>query len=155
MRRTTGSRRAEPLRADVAQAHRAARAAGRTVVGYAGSMGLPNALDTLLDAAALLREDAALAFVLVGDGHETRAPGAARRATRRSANVTLLPPMPKAQIPSFLGAIDIAYIGWQRSPIYRFGIAPNKLMDYMMAGCAGAAFGGGRQRSGGREPAAA
>ena len=48
----------------------------------------------------------------------------------------MLPPIPKAQIPSFLAAIDIAYIGWQRLPIYRFGIAPNKLMDYMMSGCA-------------------
>ena len=28
----------------------------------------------------------------------------------------------------FLAAIDIAYIGWQRVPIYRFGIAPNKLI---------------------------
>ena len=42
--------------------------------------------------------------------------------------------IPKAQIPSFLAAVDIAFIGWQRVPIYRFGIAPNKLMDYMMAG---------------------
>ena len=37
----------QPLRADVRSALDAARAAGRTVVGYAGSMGLPNALDTL------------------------------------------------------------------------------------------------------------
>ena len=44
------------------------------------------------------------------------------------------PCQPRAQIPSLLGAVDIAYIGWQRVPIYRFGIAPNKLMDYMMAG---------------------
>jgi glycosyltransferase involved in cell wall biosynthesis len=122
----------QPLREDVVQALAEARAAGRMVVGYAGSMGLPNALDTLLDAAALLR-GVALQFVLVGDGHEKT------RLVRRVAdqgldNVTLLPPVPKAQIPSLLGAVDIAYIGWQQVPIYRFGIAPNKLMDYMMAG---------------------
>jgi glycosyltransferase involved in cell wall biosynthesis len=45
----------------------------------------------------------------------------------------MLAPVRKAQIPALLAAFDIAYIGWQRVPIYRFGIAPNKLMDYMMA----------------------
>jgi glycosyltransferase involved in cell wall biosynthesis len=45
----------------------------------------------------------------------------------------MLPAIPKAQIPALLAAVDIAYIGWQRVPLYRFGIAPNKLMDYMMA----------------------
>jgi glycosyltransferase involved in cell wall biosynthesis len=124
---------AEParLRDDVAEALRAA--AGKTVVGYAGSMGEPNALDTLLDAAASMRDEP-VAFVMVGDGHE-RARLAQRIADEKLANVALLPPIPKAQIPAFLAAIDIAYIGWQRVPIYRFGIAPNKLMDYMMAGC--------------------
>ena len=122
----------QPLREDVVQALADARAAGRMVVGYAGSMGLPNALDTLLDAAALLR-GVALQFVLVGDGHE-QARLARRVADERLDNVTLLPPVPKAQIPSLLGEVDIAYIGWQQVPIYRFGIAPNKLMDYMMAG---------------------
>jgi glycosyltransferase involved in cell wall biosynthesis len=122
----------EPLREDVAAAIAQARAEGCTVVGYAGSMGLPNALDTLLDAAARLR-DAPMAFVLVGDGHE-RARLQQRVAEEGLARMRFLPPIPKAQIPSFLAAIDIAYIGWQRVPIYRFGIAPNKLMDYMMAG---------------------
>jgi glycosyltransferase involved in cell wall biosynthesis len=119
-----------PLRDDVAQA----LAGTGTVIGYAGSMGRPNALDTLLDAAALLRGQP-LRFVFVGSGHE-QARLAARVAAEGLVNVSLLPPIPKVQIRSFLAGVDIAYIGWQRVPIYRFGIAPNKLMDYMMAGCA-------------------
>jgi glycosyltransferase involved in cell wall biosynthesis len=122
----------QALREDVAAALAGAR--GRTVVGYAGSMGRPNALDTLLDAAALLRSEP-FSFVLVGDGHE-RARLARRVEAEALSNVALLPPIPKAQVPALLAAVDIAYIGWQRTPIYRFGIAPNKLMDYMMAGCA-------------------
>ena len=123
-----------PLREDAAAAIVTHRAAGRVVVGYAGAMGLPNALDVLLDAAKRLAGDP-IGFVLVGDGHE-RARLARRVADEGLTRVTLLPPIPKAQVPAFLALIDIAYIGWQRVPIYRFGIAPNKLMDYMMAGCA-------------------
>ena len=121
-----------PLRADVAQAIARARADGHTVLGYAGSMGLPNALDDLLDAAAQLRDDP-VRIVLVGDGHE-RERLVQRIRAEQLARVQWFAPIPKAEIPSFLAAVDIAYIGWQRVPIYRFGIAPNKLMDYLMAG---------------------
>ena len=120
-----------PLAAVLATQLAALKAAGRTIVGYAGSHGLPNALDVLLDAAALLA-DTSMSFVLVGDGHE-KARLAQRVRDEGLANVLMLPPIPKAQIPTLLAAFDIAYIGWQRVPIYRFGIAPNKLMDYMMA----------------------
>jgi glycosyltransferase involved in cell wall biosynthesis len=72
--------------------------------------------------------------VLVGDGH-LRSRLEARVREERLASVELLPPIPKAQIPAFLARLHIAWIGWQRVPIYRFGIAPNKLMDYMMARC--------------------
>lgn len=123
----------EPLAPGALAALDAARRDGRTVVGYAGSHGLPNALDTLLDAARELRDEP-FHFVLVGDGLEK--PRLEQRVRDEGLErVTMLPPIPKAQIPSFLAAVDIAYIGWQRVPIYRFGIAPNKLMDYMMAGC--------------------
>ncbi len=125
-----------PIGGDLAGTLATARAVGETVVGYAGSMGEPNALDTLLDAAALLRSDPVggkLRFVLVGDGH-LRAHLEERVRKERLTNVTMLAPIPKLQVPAMLAQVDIAYIGWQRVPIYRFGIAPNKLMDYMMAG---------------------
>jgi hypothetical protein len=54
-----------PLRTVLEAAH----AQGRTLVGYAGSHGLPNALDVLVDAAAQLRDEP-FTFVMVGDGHE-------------------------------------------------------------------------------------
>ena len=126
-----------PLEPAVAAALQQARGSGATVVGYAGSMGLPNALDTLLDAAALLianPQARPLRFVLVGSGHE-QVRLAQRVAAEGLTNVQFLPPIPKAQVARFLAGVDIAYIGWQRVPIYRFGIAPNKLMDYLMARC--------------------
>ena len=122
-----------PLRDDVALALQVAALGQGTVVGYAGSMGEPNALDGLLDAAALLKREP-LRFVLVGSGH-LHAHLAARVQAEGLTNVSLLPPIPKAQVPAFLAQVHIAYIGWQRVPLYRFGIAPNKLMDYMMARC--------------------
>ncbi len=122
-----------PLDAAVADAIDSARLDKRVVVGYAGSMGPPNALDTLLDAAALLRDEP-FAFVLVGDGHSREALSA-RVRDEQLVHVKLLPPIPKAQVPAFLERLHMAWIGWQRVPIYRFGIAPNKLMDYMMARC--------------------
>lgn len=109
------------------------RAHGRTIVGYAGSHGLANALDTLLDAAHLLRQRP-LAFVLVGAGPE-------KEQLRRHAHalgldhVHFADPVPKCAIPALLARFDVAFLGWRRQPLYRFGIAPNKLLDYMMAAC--------------------
>lgn len=48
-------------------------------------------------------------------------------------NITMLTAIPKSAIPTFLDKIDIAFIGLQQQRLFRFGIAPNKLMDYMMA----------------------
>jgi glycosyltransferase involved in cell wall biosynthesis len=121
----------EALNADIAAHIAAQRAAGRLVLGYAGSHGLPNALDVLLDAAKLL-QDAPIALVMVGGGHEKERLAARVRAEGLT-HMALFPPIPKPQIPALLSQFDIAYIGWQRTPIYRFGIAPNKLLDYLMA----------------------
>ena len=99
-----------PPRDDVALALQVAALGQGTVVGYAGSMGEPNALDGLLAAAALLKREP-LRFVLVGSGH-LHAHLAARVQTEGLTNVRLLPPIPNAQVPAFLAQMHIAYIGW-------------------------------------------
>ncbi|MBC7735537.1 MAG: glycosyltransferase family 4 protein [Bacteriovorax sp.] len=124
----------EPLHGPLAEHIAGAHARGRLVVAYAGAHGLANALDTLLDAAALLKHEP-FEFVLVGDGPE-RDRLVQRVAREDLSNVRLFGSVPKRQIPALLAQVDVACIGLQRVPIFRFGIAPNKLMDYMMAGCA-------------------
>lgn len=103
---------------------------GKPIIGYAGTHGLANALDTLLDAAKLSLQN--VEVILVGNGSE-RDRLAARVQQENINNITLLPAIPKVAIPAFLKTIDIAYIGLLPEPLFRFGISPNKLMDYMMA----------------------
>ena len=121
-----------PLPVEVARALEGARSRGHVVVGYAGSHGVANALDTLL-AVARKTLGSPITYVLVGDGMEKDR--LVRRASGEGlSNVVFLPPVPKATVRAVLAEFDVAYLGWTRSPLYRFGIAPNKLMDYMMAG---------------------
>lgn len=112
----------------------ALRRQGKFIVGYAGTHGIANALDTLLGAASLVGDER-LAFVLVGSGPEKAVLQQMARHLKLS-NVHFFDPVPKQQVPALLRSFDVAYIGWQRQRLYRFGIAPNKLIDYMMAGCA-------------------
>lgn len=107
------------------------RSCGKFIVGYAGAHGVANALGTLVAAAARMREQP-VAFVLVGAGPDKM------RLQRLAhelglANMRFFDPVRKQHVPALLRCFDLAYIGWQRQRLYRFGIAPNKLIDYMMA----------------------
>ncbi len=120
-----------PLPPEVSQHLQRMRASGLPIVAYVGTHGLANALDALLDAAAMLQGKAQV--LLVGPGPEReRLLGRVRQ--EGLANVTMLPSVPKRAVPSLLAEVDIAYIGLLPEPLFRFGISPNKLMDYMMAG---------------------
>lgn len=105
---------------------------GYFIVGYAGSHGLSNALHSLIEAAFLLRSQS-IAIVLIGQGPEKEA--LQQRVSQLGLmNVAFLPPVSKSHIPSLLNYMDALFIGWLRNPIYRFGVSPNKLLDYMMSG---------------------
>jgi len=108
------------------------RAQGLSIVGYAGTHGVANALDIFLDAAKLMHAEK-IAFVLVGGGPNKSALQK-RVQTEDLHNVYVMDSVKKEQIPALLQWFDVSYIGAHRQPLYRFGIGPNKLMDYMMAG---------------------
>ena len=109
-----------------------ARARGDLLVAYAGTHGIANDLDGLLDAATLMRDEP-VTWLLVGVGPEK--PRLERLAAARGLErVRFLDPVPKAAVPALLRGMDVLYIGLQPEPVFRFGISPNKLMDYMMAG---------------------
>jgi glycosyltransferase involved in cell wall biosynthesis len=122
-----------PLPSRVADTMADLRRRGRFIVGFAGSHNMATALDTLLGAAALMRDDM-VTFVLVGAGPEKER--LRQRALNEGLeNVCFLDPVAKEYVPALLASFDLAYIGLQRQPLYRFGVAPNKLIDYMMAAC--------------------
>lgn len=106
---------------------------GKFVVGYAGSHGQPNALQFLIEAAKMIEtEDESIVFVLVGSGLEKQ--NLLKLSNKYNLkNVFFFEPIVKTQIPDLLNYFDIAYIGLMSEPLFRFGISPNKLMDYMMA----------------------
>lgn len=128
---TDADAHAEPLPAAHTTAIQSAREQGHLLVAYAGAHGIANALDSMLDAAALMRHEP-ITWLLVGSGPEKQRLQQRVKAEKLD-RVILLAPVPKAAIPTLLKSMDVLYIGLQREPLFRFGISPNKLMDYMMA----------------------
>jgi len=100
------------------------------IIGYTGGHAISNALDTLIETAFLLKDNCDIAFVLVGDGSEKER---LKKKAKTLDNIYFLDPVPKSSIPNMLKAFNILYIGWNNNPLYRFGINPNKIFDYMMA----------------------
>jgi glycosyltransferase involved in cell wall biosynthesis len=108
------------------------RKQGSFVIGYAGRLGLANALHTLVDA-AIQCTDAGVCVALLGDGPNVQALRERTAQRGMSGRVVFLDPVNKDQVPDFLGRVDATYLGLQRQPLFRFGVSPTKLGDYMLA----------------------
>lgn len=104
---------------------------GRIIIAFAGAHGQANALQYLLDS-ALLVDSKLFTIILLGDGRDKETLQK-YSMDRMIQNVFFYPPISKQEIPSFLNLCDILYIGLIAKSLFRFGISPNKMMDYMMA----------------------
>lgn len=103
----------------------------RFLICYAGNIGISNALQTFVKAAPKIMDER-IVFLIVGNGPEKE--NLIRLSLKLNLkNLFFLEAVPKRYIPGVLTLVDALFLGWQRSALYRFGISPNKLMDYMMA----------------------
>lgn len=111
------------------------RLQGAFIVAYAGAHGLANSLDTVIDAAAKCKGmgETGVEFLLVGDGPDK--PRLQQRAEElHIENVTFADRVDKELVLPLLARCNAGVIALTKTPLYEYGISPNKLFDYMLAG---------------------
>lgn len=102
-------------------------------VVFAGTMGKAQALETVLEAAELLRISQPTArFVLIGGGVEVERLQAEARA-KQLPNVDFLPRRPAAEIGEILGLADALLVHLKDDPLFTITI-PSKTQTYLMVG---------------------
>ena len=102
---------------------------------FAGTHGMANGLDAVLDAAAVLkrRGRAEIKFLLIGNGKLK--PHLQLRAHREGLeNVVFHDPVNKARLAGLMRATDVGMQILANVPAFYYGTSPNKFFDYIAAG---------------------
>lgn len=109
---------------------------GVLTVIYTGSIGRPNAVDLLVQAAAhaaSVDDDARCALLIVGKGDQLERLRAFVQE-RGLTNVHFAGFVPKADAIRLLNHVDIAYAGLRNiESLFKYGVSPNKIADYFNA----------------------
>ena len=104
---------------------------GKFLIGFAGAHGVANSLNSIIDATAKLINRKVI-LILIGAGQEKEKLISYVKKSNFK-NIYFLDPIDKSAIPTFLKQMDVLFIGLKKRPLFKFGISPNKLFDYMMA----------------------
>ena len=104
---------------------------GKFIVGYAGSIGITNALGTLMECARLMEGYGDIHFVIAGSGDLRER---YQKEYGYLTNITFTGKVAKDQIQSLLEEFDVLYLSVFKSKVWQYGQSLNKLVDYMLAG---------------------
>ena len=100
---------------------------------FAGNMGKAQALDCILDAAAILHaRKSRIYFVMLGGGVEVSRLKQ-RALDMRLANILFLPPVPMSEVGTILAAADALLVHLRKDPLFEITI-PSKTQAYMAVG---------------------
>jgi colanic acid biosynthesis glycosyl transferase WcaI len=100
------------------------------LVCYVGTMGMAHGLETLLDAAAQLRQQRPdVVFLLIGEGAE-KARIKALAESRQLTNVRFLDQQPRERIPAFISASDACLVLLKKTDVFKT-VIPTKMLEFM------------------------
>jgi len=126
--------RFKPMSKDV-ELVRKLKLEGKFVAGYVGTHGLAHHLETLLEAAEILRElpcGARFHFILLGDGSRKQALKDMAEK-RQLENVTFIDSVPKEQVKNYLSLLDVSVIHLRKTELFK-AVIPSKLFESMAMG---------------------
>ncbi len=99
------------------------------IVGYAGSLGKANAMETIIRTICNNNDDICLCILGRGDEKKNLI-----NLANSTENILFFDSIPKNKVLSFLKACDVLYFSSKPLSIYQYGISANKAFDYMYAG---------------------
>jgi glycosyltransferase involved in cell wall biosynthesis len=108
------------------------RTEGKFVVTYIGTLGMAHRLETLLEAAHLLRDDASVEFRIVGEGARREALEA-RAKELRLTNVTFAGERPRGEVPRWIAESDACAVLLRQNEVF-LTVVPSKMLEIMAAG---------------------
>lgn len=100
---------------------------------YVGAHGPANALDTLLKAAAELKENPRIKIVLFGDGSDKPRLRQLAADWSLGENLRLADPVPPELVPEILQAADLGIASLKNTATFKT-VRPNKIYEYMAVG---------------------
>lgn len=101
--------------------------AGKFVASYFGTHGMAHHLETILDAAHLLRARTDIVFLMAGDGAERNRLEELQRS-RGLTNVQILGQQPKSRLPSLWDLSSASIVHLRASPVFTT-VIPSKIFE--------------------------
>jgi colanic acid biosynthesis glycosyl transferase WcaI len=106
---------------------------GRFVVSVIGTLGLAHGLDTVIQAAARLKENfSKILFLFVGEGADRERLMNLSR-DRGLNNIRFLPQQPREKVPEVINASDICLVMLKKAEVFKT-VIPTKMLEFMACG---------------------
>lgn len=102
---------------------------GKFVAGYVGTHGLAHALDSIIEAAELLKVEDDIRIVFAGGGAD-RARLEKLVETRDLSNVVMIPRQPKENMPKIWSLCDVSLVSLKDTPLFST-VIPSKIFESM------------------------